>query len=95
MVYNDSISRSALLAQYDAEHAGPPGKARGLITNAKGEMSAVQYINARRKMCREYYGDCSEGCPECPLYDNCEGLEMDAEDVVAIVQKWVAEQAGE
>lgn len=64
-----------------------------LIPRAKADtLSAAEYINARRKMCHEYYGTCSEDCPKCPLYDNCEGLEMDAEDVAAIVQKWAAEQ---
>lgn len=33
---NDLVSRKSLLAAYDAEHVGPPGKARELIVNAKG-----------------------------------------------------------
>lgn len=31
---NDCISRKALLARYDAEHVGPPGRARELIVTA-------------------------------------------------------------
>lgn len=36
MKKNDSISRSALLAAYDAAHKGPPGGARKLIEEAPG-----------------------------------------------------------
>ena len=36
MLNNDRISRSALLAAYDAAHKGPPGGARKLIEEAPG-----------------------------------------------------------
>lgn len=36
MEKNDSISRAALLAAYDAAHKGPPGGARKLIEEAPG-----------------------------------------------------------
>ena len=33
-LHTDCISRAALLARYDAEHIGPPGRARELIETA-------------------------------------------------------------
>ena len=37
MTESDFVRRSSLLAAYDAEHAGPPGRARELISNAPAE----------------------------------------------------------
>lgn len=43
MMMSDCISRKALLDRYDAEHVGPPGRARELIATAP----AVDVIEVR------------------------------------------------
>ena len=47
------IDADALLAAYDAMHAGPPGKARALILSAP-TVDAVPVLRCRE--CREYSG---------------------------------------
>lgn len=62
MQYNDLISRSALLAAYDAAHKGPPGGARNLIEEAPGlDVAPVVhgrwiYKERHRKSYRQYTG---------------------------------------
>jgi len=51
---SDLISREALLAEYDRQHKGAPGKARELIENAPS-VDAVEVV--RCKDCKYYqYG---------------------------------------
>lgn len=41
---HDLVRRSSLLSKYDAQHEGPPGKARDLIANEPGVEPAVDAI---------------------------------------------------
>ena len=41
---HDLVRRSSLLSKYDAQHEGPPGKARDLIVNEPGVEPAVDAI---------------------------------------------------
>lgn len=43
---SDCISRKALLDRYDAEHVGPPGRARELIATAPA-VDVVEVRHAR------------------------------------------------
>lgn len=53
----DMISRSSLLAKYDEEHEGPPGRARKLIEDEP----AAQPEIVRCKDCQHYeYGICKK-----------------------------------
>ena len=63
MPNSDSISRSALLAAYDAAHKGPPGGARKLIQEAPG-VDAVPVV--RCKDCIHYNNNyCGDGFGWC------------------------------
>lgn len=50
------IERGALLARYDAEHVGPPGRARELITTAPAadvvEVRHGRWISVQHKLAR-------------------------------------------
>ena len=78
------IERGALLARYDAEHVGPPGRARELITTAPA--ADVAPVVHGRKIEDEGIGVfylCSL-CGECLPYGanycpNC-GAKMDKEE---------------
>lgn len=66
---NDTISRKWLLEQYDAQHEGPPGRARKLIEDAPAvphEMSAREFAEARDRLC-----DSMNKCTGCPIYKAC------------------------
>ena len=54
MSNNDLISRSALLAAYDAAHKGPPGGARKLMKEAPA-IDAEPVV--RCKDCKHYFPD--------------------------------------
>jgi len=41
---HDLVRRSSLLSKYDAQHEGPPGKARDLIVNEPGVEPAIDAI---------------------------------------------------
>lgn len=63
---DDSISRSALLAEYDRVHVGTPGKARKLIEDAPS-------AQPERKTGRWVYGEDDSGqdgwtCSECGFF---------------------------
>ena len=64
MQNDDRISRSALLAAYDAAHKGPPGGARKLIVEAPA-IDAVPVV--RCKNCRKCGYD---NCPMDDYFDN-------------------------
>ena len=50
------INREALLAEYDREHKGPPGRARELIVNAPA--ADVREVKRGKWFTKEYmYGD--------------------------------------
>ena len=61
------------------------------------EMTAIEFLKARNRMCRAYW---VSSCRECPLssINNGEGMECNDfekvffEKTVAIVQKWAEEQ---
>ena len=85
MLNNDTISRTALLAAYDAAHKGPPGKARKLIEEAP-TVDAAPVRHGRWQSWHASRGEI-EQCSECGAsYDgvtgwsycpNC-GAKMDA-----------------
>ena len=76
----DLISRSALLAEYDRVHVGPPGGARRLIQEAPA-VEAVPVVNGRwvntknevEQMCKcsacgypvSYFWTQTPFCPNC------------------------------
>ena len=41
---HDLVRRSSLISKYDAQHEGPPGKARDLIVNEPGVEPAIDAI---------------------------------------------------
>ena len=49
---NDLISRSALLAEYDRQHEGPPGRARKLIEDAPA-IDAAEVVRCKDCVHRE------------------------------------------
>ena len=63
------ISRRELLARYDAEHEGTPGRARELIKQAPA--ADVAPVRHGRWIPSDYTGDCCYTCSEC-------GFERDA-----------------
>ena len=52
----DMISRSSLLAKYDKEHDGPPGRARKLIEEEPPVISEIVYCKCCRH--RDEFGCC-------------------------------------
>lgn len=60
------IERKALLARYDAEHVGPPGRARELIATAPAAdvvevVRCENCIHRGKEDCAMYYGcECGE-----------------------------------
>ena len=77
MLNNDTISRTALLAAYDAAHNGPPGKARKLIEEAP-TVDAAPVVHGRWIQCEPHSplecGECHcffvrlyprDFCPHC------------------------------
>ena len=66
---DEYISRRELLARYDAEHEGTPGRARELIKQAPA--ADVAPIRHGRWIPADQTGDCCYTCSEC-------GFERDA-----------------
>lgn len=66
---DEYISRRELLARYDAEHEGTPGRARELIKQAPA--ADVAEVRHGRWIPSDYTGDCCYTCSEC-------GFERDA-----------------
>lgn len=70
---NGMISRSVLLAAYDAAHKGPPGGARKLIEDAPA-IDAVPVVRCKDCM---YWRETGEGFGECERFevaDSCPGI---------------------
>ncbi len=66
----DAISRSALLAAYDAAHKGPPGAARKMIEDAPALMHVEKWISVKERL---------PGMFE-PFYAACKSLKDDREN---------------
>lgn len=66
---DEYISRRELLARYDAEHEGTPGRARELIKQAPA--ADVAPVRHGRWIPADQTGDCCYTCSEC-------GFERDA-----------------
>lgn len=65
MQNNDLISRSTLLAAYDAAHKGPPGGARKLMEDAQAvDAAPVRHGRWEEKMEHAGYVCCSV-CHDC------------------------------
>lgn len=75
---NDLISRSALIAAYDAAHKGPPGGARKLIVGAP-TIDAVPIV--RCKDCRYAHMTYGGECKYCDFWqeDGGEALYLDGD----------------
>ncbi len=72
------IDADALLAAYDDEHKGPPGRARDLIVKAPTvEPKRGRWIDEHCSECGKYVfsGDADRYCPHCGA--RMEGGEMD------------------
>lgn len=81
MAEKEYIEREALLAAYDAEHVGPPGRARELIANSstadvrpvvhgKWEHVNITYLDDMDEEAREALAIASMFCPNCKRYHN-------------------------
>lgn len=66
---NDCISRKSLLDRYDAEHVGPPGRARELIATAPAA-DVVEVVRCENCIRR--------GTEDCAMYYGCECGEQHA-----------------
>ena len=75
---NDLISRSALIAEYDRVHIGPPGGARKLMEDAP-TVDAVEVVRCEKCLYRSQY------CDENGLY-KCGGLQTEDGDLVLMVK---------
>ena len=64
----DLISRSALIAEYDRVHIGPPGGARKLMEDAP-TVDAVEVVHARWENVQNGKGCCSN-CNRLDSIDN-------------------------
>ena len=72
---SDCISRKALLARYDAEHVGLPGKARELIVTAPAA-DVVPVVHGRWICINKRYGEY-----ECSV---CHGVDANCSDYYGI-----------
>lgn len=69
------IERGALLARYDAEHVGPPGRARELITTAPAA-DVAPVVHGRWICINKRYGEY-----ECSV---CHGVDANCSDYYGI-----------
>lgn len=57
-------------------------------------MDAVKFWKEFQRMCSYYYnGPSSADCHKCPFFELCDMnilIEMDAEEIVSVLEKWVA-----
>lgn len=87
---NDLISRSALIAAYDAAHKGPPGGARKLIVDAP-TIDAVPIV--RCKDCRYAHMTYGGECKYCDFWqeDGGEALYLPGDFYCAAGERKVKE----
>lgn len=70
------IDADALLAEYDRQHEGDPGKARKLIEDAP-TVDAVEVVKCRECIGRStWYNDAEYGCAICGM----SGMYLKSED---------------
>lgn len=72
---SDCISRKALLARYDAEHVGPPGRARELMATAPAA-DVTPVVHGRWICINKRYGEY-----ECSV---CHGVDANCSDYYGI-----------
>ena len=57
-------------------------------------MDAVKFWKEFQRMCSYYYNDpSSTACHKCPFFERCDMtilIETDAEEIVSVLEKWVA-----
>lgn len=94
------IFRLAALGDGDESHAehSPEGKAVRIINaivKRMGEMTAVEYLEAKTQMCKAYAGGYGRAdCLHCPAVDCRIAEKHHPHRVIEIVKKWKEEQDG-